>query len=275
MKDRVSITITDHVADVRLIRGDKMNALDPAMMNGIIEAGEYLKGRADIRAVVLSGEGRAFCAGLDMANFAAMADNAGKGGGAPTSDGEGRLVKRTHGVANLAQYTSLVWRDVPVPVIAAVHGVAFGGGFQIMIGADMRFAARDTRFSIMEIKWGLVPDMGATPLLGTFMRDDVMRELVYTGRIFHADEAFQNGVVTRICDDPHAEAHELAKDIASKNPDAVRASKRMMNKLPFSSMADALLEESREQDKLIGTKNQIEAVMSNIEQRAPKYSDPV
>lgn len=276
MSERISVTIEDGVADVTLTRSDKMNALDPAMFKALIETGERLKTEKGLRAVVLSGEGRAFCAGLDMGNFAAM------GNATPNEDGSGSkgdptggtgLAKRTHGIVNQPQYAAWVWHEIPVPVIAAVHGVAFGGGFQIMLGADMRYAAPETKLCVMEIKWGLVPDMAGTPLMRQLMRDDVIRELSYTGRIFLSEEGQDMGVITRICDDPKAAAMATAREIASKNPDAIRAMKRMYNDLPDADAAASLLAESVEQAKLIGTKNQIEAVMSQMEGRAANYED--
>ena len=135
-----------------------------------------------LRCVVLSGEGKAFCAGLDMGSFAAMKA---EGDAVP---GVRDLTKRTHGIANRPQQCAWLWRELPVPVIAAVHGVAFGGGFQIMLGADIRYATADARFSVMEIKWGLVPDLAGTQLMRHLAREDVVRELTYTGRIFNGTE---------------------------------------------------------------------------------------
>ena len=220
MNDRVSVTITDGVADVRMIRTDKMNALDNAMFEALVNTGERLKTEKGVRAVVLSGEGRAFCAGLDMGNFGQMAE--GPRGRSTVSDAG--LGARSHGVANRAQYACWVWREVPAPVIAAVHGVAFGGGFQVCLGADMRYVAPDTRMAVMEIKWGLVPDMAGTQLMRHLAREDIVRELTYTGRIFSGEEAFQYGFATRVCADPRAEALATAREIASKSPDAIRVS---------------------------------------------------
>ena len=267
MKDRVSIDLKDGVADVRLIRADKMNALDPAMFEGIIEAGDQLAKTKGLRAVVLSGEGKAFCAGLDMASFAAMKQD---GDAVP---GVRDLTKRTHGIANRPQQCAWQWRTLPVPVIAAVHGVAFGGGFQIMLGADMRYATADTRFSVMEIKWGLVPDLAGTQLMRHLAREDVVRELTYTGRIFGGTEAQQLGFVTRVVDDPRAAALETAKEIANKSPDAVRAAKRILNDAVAVDAASGLMAESVEQQKLIGSPNQLEAIMSNLQKRAANYKD--
>jgi len=269
MEQRVSIEITDGVADVRLVRADKMNALDAAMFEALVSATDRLAKEKGLRAVVLSGEGRAFCAGLDMGRFAAMNESGGNG----IPGGESRdLTKRTHGLANFPQQAVWGWRQLPVPVIAAIQGVAFGGGFQLALGADMRFLTPDARMSIMEIKWGLVPDMAGTPILASLVRDDILRELTYTGRIFSAQEALSYGLATRVCDDPYAAALELARDIAGKSPDAIRAAKRLLNKLSVDP-GPALLAESVEQQKLIGSANQTEAVRANIEKRAPKFAE--
>ncbi|MEW6767946.1 MAG: crotonase/enoyl-CoA hydratase family protein [Pseudomonadota bacterium] len=264
MEDRISVSMTGGVADVRLVRGDKMNALDAAMFEALIDTAEKLKTQKGLRAVVLSGEGRAFCAGLDTSSFTAMSG----GGEAKLRD----LAARTYGLANHVQQAVWGWRQLPVPVIAAVHGAAFGGGFQLTLGADMRFLAPDTKMSIMEIKWGLVPDMAGTPILNQLVRDDILRELTYTGRIFSAQEAMNYGLATRLCDDPRGAAFETAHDIAGKSPDAIRAIKRLLNKLSIDP-GPALLAESVEQMKLIGSPNQTEAVRANIEKRAPKFAD--
>jgi enoyl-CoA hydratase/carnithine racemase len=269
MNDRVSVTITDGVADVRLVRADKMNALDAAMFEALVSTTERLATEKGVRVVVLSGEGKAFCAGLDMGRFAAMQANGGNG----IPGGEFRdLTKRTHGQANAPQQAVWGWRMLPVPVIAAVHGVAFGGGFQLALGADIRVLAPDAKMSIMEIKWGLVPDMAGTPILASLVRDDILRELTYTGRIFSAQEAMTYGLATKIVDDPYQAALEMAREIAGKSPDAIRAAKRMINKLSVDP-GPALLAESVEQQKLIGSPNQTEAVRANLEKRPPRFTD--
>src|ERR1700743_3831766 len=267
MEERVSISITDGVADVRLVRADKMNALDAAMFEALVGATDRLSKDKGLRVVVLSGEGRAFCAGLDMGRFAAMKDSGGNG----IPGGESRdLTRRTHGLANAPQQAVWGWRQLPVPVIAAIQGVAFGGGFQL--AADMRFLTPDARMSIMEIKWGLVPDMAGTPILASLVRDDILRELTYTGRIFAAQEALSYGLATRVCDDPRAAGFEVAREIARKSPDAIRAAKRLLNKLSVDP-GPALLAESVEQQKLLGSANQLEAVSANIDKRAAKFAD--
>src|SRR3954463_11389860 len=269
MEERVSISISEGIADVRLVRADKMNALDQAMFEALVGATDRISKDKSVRVVVLSGEGRAFCAGLDMGRFAAMKEKGGNG----IPGGENRdLTKRTHGQANFAQQAVWRWRRLPVPVTAAIQGVAVGGGFQLALGADMRFLTPDARMSVMEIKWGLVPDMAGTPILASLGRDDILRDLTYTGRIFSAQEALSYGLATRICEDPHAAAFEVAREIAGKSPEAIRAAKRMLNNLAVNP-GPALLAESIEQMKLMGGANQLEAVRANMEKRAPRFAD--
>src|SRR3981189_3726621 len=269
MDDRVKVTVSEGVADVRLVRADKMNALDAAMFEALVATAERLGREKGLRAVVLSGEGRAFCAGLDMGRFAAMREDGGQG----IAGGEKRdLTVRTHGLANFPQAAVWGWWQLPVPVIAAIQGLAFGGGFQPALGAHIGYPSPDARMSIMEIKWGLVPDMAGTPILAGLVRDDILRELPYTGRIFWAQEALSYGLATRVCDDPRAAAFEVAREIAGKSPDAIRAAKRMLNKLSVDP-APALLAESVEQQKLLGSPNQTEAVRANMEKRAPKFAE--
>ena len=257
---RVSIAVEGGIADVRLTRPDKMNALDPAMFEGIVAAIDRLAGEPGLRVVVLSGEGRAFCAGLDMASMA--------------SGGSGIAVEaRSHGPANVPQQVAWGWRTLPVPVIAAVHGLAFGGGFQILSGADIRIAAPATRFSIMELKWGIVPDMAGFALWRGIARDDVVRELTYTAREFDAAEALSHGFVTRLADDPHGEAMALARVIAARNPHAIRAAKRLANLAADADPAAILLAESAEQVALLRSSNQVEAVQANLARRAPTFAD--
>jgi enoyl-CoA hydratase/carnithine racemase len=267
MEERIKVEITNGVADVRMVRTDKMNALDDAMFQALIDTGKALSDAKEVRAVVLSGEGKAFCAGLDMGNFSKMASGEPRGGSGLVD------TPRSAGGSNRAQHAVMVWRELPMPVIAAVHGVAFGGGFQLCLGADMRFVTADTRMSIMEIKWGLVPDMAGLHLMRHLVRDDIVRELTYTGRQFSGEEALRIGFATRVCADPRAEALALAAEISSKSPHAVRGSKRLLNQAMEASQKDILLLESEIQTSLIGSPNQIEAVMSNMQKRAAAYAD--
>lgn len=271
MADRIRIDeLGNGVAEVCLTRADKMNALDGAMFEALAQAIDRLRTQPGLRAVVLRGEGKAFCAGLDMASFTAMA-----GGGAAAGAGLD-LVPRTHGIANRPQHVALGWRELPVPVIAAVHGVAFGGGLQVALGADIRLLARDARLSLMEIQWGIVPDMSAMVLTRGLVRDDVLRELTYSARVLNADEAVAAGLATRVCEDPLAEARALAAAIAQRHPAAVRAAKRLLNRAARSldaSAAELLQAESDEQQVLIGQPDQQEAVRAHLERRAPRFVD--
>lgn len=260
MNDRVSITVEGGVADVRLTRADKMNALDPAMFAGIVDAIDQLAGMTDVRVAVLSGDGRAFCAGLDMASMA---------GGGSGND----LGARSHGDANTPQQVAWGWRKLAMPVIAAVHGVAMGGGFQLMSGADIRIAHPATRMSIRETYWGLVPDMAGVALWRTLARDDVLRELTYTAREFSGEEALGYGLVTRLSDDPRAAALALAAEIAGRNPHAIKASKRLFNLAADADGAEVLRAESDEQIALMRSPNQIEAVRAAMEKRSPEFVD--
>lgn len=256
---RVTVTTEGGIADVRLSRPDKLNALDEAMFVALADAIDHLSGAPGLRAVVLSGEGRGFCAGLDMAAMA---------GGSGLS-----LAKRAYGDANIFQQVAWGWRTLPVPVIAAVHGVVLGGGLQIMSGADIRIAAHDARFAVMETHWGIVPDMAGFALWRGSVRDDVLRELVYTARQFDSAEALAAGFVTQLAADPLAEATKLALAIAARSPDAVRAAKRLANLATGTDAATILSAETAEQVALLGRPNQREAVMANMAKRAPVFVD--
>lgn len=260
MEDRVAITLADGVAEVRLARAAKMNAIDVPMFAQIADTIAALATRAEVRVVILSGEGKAFCAGLDMAAMA------GGGSGLLTEE-------RTHGAANLVQQAAWGWRTLPMPVIAAVHGVAFGGGFQIMSGADIRLAHPATRFAIREMHWGLVPDMAGVALWRGMVRDDVVRELTYTAREFSAEEAQAFGFVTRLTENPMGSARDLARVIAARSPDAVREAKGLFAVAADGDAATILRAESAAQLRLMRGANQREAVMANLEKRAARFAD--
>lgn len=259
MSERVSVNFSGHIAHVTLTRSEKMNALDPAMFEAIVDAIDDLKSQSDLRAVVVSGEGKAFCAGLDLSNF---------DGDSETMD----LMPRTHGIANSVQQVAWGWRTLPTPVIAAAHGVAIGGGLNIMSGADIRIVHPTTRCAVMEMRWGLVPDMAGYPLWRGNVRDDVLRKLVYTNAEFSGAEACELGFATETSDEPLARAMALAEEIAGKNPQAIQAAKRLSNALADSTDEALLLSESAEQTQIIGKANQMEAVMAFMEKRAPEFS---
>jgi len=267
MNDRISITmLEDGIADVRMTRVDKMNALDATQWAALVDAIDTLNATPGLRVVVLSGEGRAFCAGLDLSS---LQDDRTPG----ASSAGGSLSDRTRGIANNAQYAAWGWRELPVPVIAAVHGVAFGAGSQIMAAADIRIVHPDTRIAIMEMKWGLVPDVAGMPLWRTQVADDVLREMIYTNREFNGVEAKEMGFATHVSDDPHAHAMELARVIANKNPHAMRGAKRLCNMLADATDAELLQAESDEQVLVIRKPNQMEAVMASMEKRKPNFAE--
>jgi enoyl-CoA hydratase/carnithine racemase len=273
MSDRIVISMgEDGVADVRLNRPDKLNALDAEMFHALVEAGESLARERGVRVVVLSGEGRAFCAGLD---FASMAGTTGGGAGEAPPAGRRNLFDRSaESPANHAQRAAWVWRELPVPVVAAVHGVAYGGGLQIALGADVRLVAPDARLSVRELHWGLVPDMSGTQTLRRLVREDVARELVYTARIVSGEEAVTLGLATRLSEQPREDAFALAREIAARSPDAVRAAKRLLDGAFQGSVAEGLRLEEEVQRSLLGRPNQVEAVRANLERRAPRFRDP-
>jgi len=265
MSDLVKITLENHVADVRLNRPEKYNALNAQMFKAVVAAGRAMAEDNTVRAVVLSGEGRGFCAGLDFQGFAEM--------GAKEKE-EFDLFKVDEGnIANGAQMPGMVWKQVPVPVIAALHGVVFGGGLQIALGADIRLATPDTRLSVMEIKWGIVPDMSATQTLRDLVRIDVAKELTFSGRIIEAQEAAELGLVTRVCENPLEEAHRLAEEFAAKSPQAICAAKQLLETAWHGSAEEGLRLEASLQRSLMGTPNQIEAVAANFEKRTPRFKD--
>ena len=268
MADLVTIEMKAGIADVRLNRPDKYNALNPEMFKAIIEAGERLAQARDVRVVVLSGNGRGFCAGLDMSGFQGMADSSsGERNPTPT------LLSRDERPENHAQRPAYVWKRMPVPVIAAIHGVAYGGGCQIALGADIRFAAPDAKLSVMEIKWGLIPDMSITQTLRDILPMDVAKELTFSGRILSGEQAQVLGLVTHVSEDPLAAAMTLAEEIALKSPDAIRAAKQLFEESWHADERTGLAMESQLQVELIGSPNQVEAIKANFENRSPDFRD--
>lgn len=269
MNDCLSVSIDDHVAEVRLNRPDRMNALDLDLMIALGEAADALTGNPKVRAVILSGAGPAFCSGLDTSMMPRLFHLIDKGALA-----DGPFAADRPDGTNIFQYAVWGWRKLSVPVIAAIHGFAYGGGFQIMLGADIRYAAPDAKFSVLEIKWGLVPDMAGPQLMRQLARDDIVRELTYTGRSILAEEALALGFLTRVCSDPWTSALKTAHEIAAKSPDAIRATKRLLNDVPNLDLAGGFAAEAREQLRLIGSANQREAAGAALEQRSPRFVDP-
>jgi enoyl-CoA hydratase/carnithine racemase len=263
--ERIQIDVTDHVATATMVRTDKHNALDRGMFDALHGAIDRLKAEPGVRCVVLRGDGPSFCSGLDIASFMAEGQN----GGAAT------LIDPTPGnVANYAQRVSTGWSEVPVPVVAAIHGYCFGGGLQIALGADIRIAAPDATLSVMESRWGLIPDMGITRALPRLVGIDVAKELTFTARRFDGTEAAALGVVTRTAGDPHAAAQELAAEIAGKSPEAVRGAKRLFDESWTGTAEETLALEEQIQRTLMGSPNQMAAVMAGVSKQPAEFTDP-
>jgi enoyl-CoA hydratase/carnithine racemase len=260
--DRVIVDRDGAVAHVRMNRPDKRNGLDLPMFEGLVAAGRTLAADKSVRAVILSGEGRAFCAGLDFMAFMSSAENAPR-----------LLAERGESPANLAQRVGWIWQEVPVPVIAAIHGQAFGGGLQIALGADLRYVSADAQLSVMEIKYGLIPDMGASKTLLAVVALDVAKELTFTGRVVSGEEAVRIGLATKVAADPLAAARETAKEIASKSPHAIRAAKKLFERAPSLDVRRAFELETELQLGLLGSPNQMEAVQAVMGKREPKFED--
>ncbi|QFU75614.1 crotonase/enoyl-CoA hydratase family protein [Halioglobus maricola] len=261
MSDLVTIDIQNHVADVRLNRPEKMNALSWDMFDAITSAAKELASNRDVRAIVLSGEGKGFCAGMDLENFGAGL------GQDPFGEGRGGFTP------NYYQEPAYLWKAIPAPVICALHGAAYGGGFQIAMGADIRIAHPGTKLSLMEIKWGMIPDMSASQTLRDLVRVDVAKELAFTGRVLQGPEALDLGLVTRLSETPYDDARALAENIASKNPDAVARSKYMFETTWRGDSVDGLAAEERLQGPILGQSNQVESVMAALEGREPTFVD--
>jgi len=269
--DRVTISMIDGIADVKMNRADKRNALDNAMFTSLSAAGDYLKTLDGLRVVVLSGDGASFCAGLDFSSFAQMAEAGPRGDSSDTKPDMNAGAMVDGRITHMAQQVCWVWQEVPVPVIAAVHGHALGGGIQIALGCDIRIVHPDTQLSVREVHWGLIPDMTGTLMLSRLARPDVVKNLVFTARIFSGKEGHELGLVTQLSQDVHADAMTMAREIAGRSPDAVRGAKKLINRLANSGAAEQFAAERATIGQLIGTANQAEAVMSHFEKRPPNF----
>jgi enoyl-CoA hydratase/carnithine racemase len=263
-EERLTIEVDDGVADVRLTRGDKHNGLDGAMYEALVDGAAQVAETPGVRAVVLSGEGPSFCAGLD---FKAVMSGTGLTPERAFSRADGDL-------ANFAQRSTYDWQRLQVPVIAALHGACLGGGLQLALAADIRIAGPDTRLSVAEIRYGLVPDMGLTQTLPDLVGIDVAKELTFTGRTVEADEALRLGMVTRVADDPRAEALALAREIATHSPDAVRGAKRLLDAAWRNDAETGLGLEAETQRRLIGSPNQLAAVQAVLSGEPAEFTDP-
>jgi enoyl-CoA hydratase/carnithine racemase len=262
--ERVSVTLADGVAEVRLTRGAKRNALDPAMMDALIAAGQQVASMPEARAVVLSAEGPSFCAGLDMDSMRSLADGAARAGSPELAIPAGEITHR-------GQKMCWVWQEVPVPVVAAVHGHALGGGLQLALAADIRVVHPDAQLSLREVYWGLVPDMTGSLTLARLARADVLKDLMFSARVFSGREALELGVATRLSQAPAQDARALAREYAQRSPAAVRAAKTLVNDLVYADAAAQFARERRQISALIGSPEQAEAVRAHFEGRPPAF----
>jgi enoyl-CoA hydratase/carnithine racemase len=268
---RVRLDLDHGVAHVVLNRPDKKNALDTGMFEGLREAAIRIGEDRRVRAVVLSGAGNCFCSGLDFSTFGAMADD---GLDAESEEIAAAARDLSRDGANRAQQIAWLWQEVPVPVIAAVEGAAYGGGFHIALGADMRFVAPDARIAFVEITWGLVPDLSGTQALRRLVPLDVAKKLIFSGEPISGEQAVEWHLGTELSDHPVEDALDLARLIAGRSPEAVRAAKRLLNASGLVSLEEGLANEFRASATLMGSKNQIEAVMARLQNREPEFVDP-
>jgi len=265
MSERITIDISDHVAVVTLDRAKKRNAVDKKMFAELIAAGEMLQQNHHVRAVVITGSGEHFCSGIDVATFNSPDTDVASGN---------KMDAGENSPANFFQSAAYIWREVPVPVIAALQGYTFGAGFQIAMGADIRYAAKDVQMSIMEIKWGLIPDMAISATLRHVVATDKLRELCFTGRIVGGEEAADIGLVTAIKKDPFAAAMEVANGIAERSPQAIRSGKKLFNEAWECTPASALRMEAELQEAIMAGDDHKEVISANLERRLPSFDDP-
>ena len=240
----VTCNVAGGIADVRLARPDKLNALTLPMLDALIEAGRALRSDRSVRAVVISGEGDSFCAGLDFADAFGQAGAVAKA-----------VVPRPWRGTNTFQEACWVWRRLPVPVIAAVHGHCFGGGVQIALGADFRITAPDARWSVLEGKWGLIPDMSGIRSLAQLIGIEQAKRLTMTAEIFSGEHAHEIGLVGAVGADPYADARALADQLATRSPDALAAAKRLFETRWNSGPRRTFARERIEQVRLMAGRN--------------------
>jgi enoyl-CoA hydratase/carnithine racemase len=266
----LQVTIEDHIAHVQLNRPDSHNALDGPIMNGLLEFARQMMEPQQVRVIVLSGNGKSFCAGLDMSSFAEMSSGDLSGNSESVAQA---MQDISPGGANRAQQVGWLWQEVPIPVIAAVQGAALGGGLNLALGADIRIVHPSAKLGFVEITWGLLPDMSASQSLRRLVGLDRMKELVLTGRRFNGEQAQQYGLATEVSATPLEDALAMASTIAARNPDAVRAAKQILNNCALVDVAAGLAEEAAATRQLLGSPNQLEAITAQFEGRAPVFQD--
>jgi enoyl-CoA hydratase/carnithine racemase len=261
MTDRVLLDVRDGIAYVTLNRADKYNGLDLPMLHGLVEVASLIDRDPAVRAVVLAGAGKAFCAGLDFASMA-------KEGIVAKARAAVKLPGRK---TNLFQQACWVWRELPVPVLAVLRGHCFGGGMQLALAADFRFATPDCELSIMEGKWGLIPDMTGSVTLRELVPMDVAKRLTMTAEVFDGRQALEYGLVTGVSDDPLKDAEALAGQLMSRSPDAVALSKRLLHRTWTQSPRWAFWTETVLQARLMRGANHRIARSANLAKEVPAF----
>lgn len=271
MTNALQITIQDHIAHVRLNRPEAHNAIDGSIMQGLLDFAQGMMDPGDVRVLVLSGMGKSFCAGIDLSSFDAMSS------GELSNDSDNvaaALTDISPGGANRAQQLGWLWQEIPIPVIAAVQGAALGGGLNLALGADIRVVHPGAKLGFVEISWGLLPDMSATQSLRRLAALDRIKELVMTGRRFTGEQALQYGLATQLSETVVDDALAMAATIAARNPQAVRAAKRILNNSALVDVATGLAQEAAATRQLLGSPNQLEAITAQFEGRAPNFQNP-
>jgi enoyl-CoA hydratase/carnithine racemase len=272
----VVVEVTAGIAEVRLNRPERRNAIDDATYEGLLRAGARLREDPRVRVVVLTGAGAAFCAGADTATFDLMREHGPDAPWRPAdADEQAAAIVDVAGLRlGRGQRAVLVWRTMPVPVIAAVQGAAVGLGLQLALAADIRIAAPSATLGAYEIRWGLAPDSAGTQLLPALIGPDRAMLLCATGRSMSGAEALVCGLVTELADDPVATAFGLAQEIAGRSPEAVRSVVRLLRAAQGWPDQEALIAERTEMFANIGTDNQREAVAAAREHRRPVFTEP-
>ena len=276
----VVCSIADGIAHVEIDRADKLNSLTREVFEDLVEAGLGLKESIEVKAVVLSGRGRAFSAGLDFTELARIAEAgaatrssaeeaaaekaAGESGGADSVASAVDIGERLGSARALAQKAVHVWSLVEVPVIAAVRGAALGGGLQIALGADMRVAGPDAKLSLMELNWGIIPDMCGTQLLPRLVGPAQAKKLIVTADTVGAEEALRIGLVEEVAEDPLARALELAGQIAGQSRSALVWAKRLVDLSYDSDLSTGLDAEQEALAALLGTDEQKQVVATRL-----------
>lgn len=260
--DRVVVEVAEGIATVKLNRPEKLNGLDQETIRGLLRAARRIASDRSVRVTILCAEGKSFSTGLDFSCLQAK----------PTF-APWIFVKRPLALMNRAQRLSMAWRDLPTPVIAVISGMCLGGGLQLAMGADFRFASPDAEFSILEISLGLVPDMGGTQMFSELIRIDRLKELALTGEFVTAQRAEEYGLVTRVTEDPMQEAMVLARKLMQRSPDALAATKKLFHANRFGTLRARLRRERWAQLRVLGRPNQKRAMENRGSKDVASFGD--